>query len=127
MYCYFKGEVDFCCDSCDNCEHYEGNRETNNTNINDDESDIEDNIDNEEDEIKSDVIATAKYTYQIDEHNYSKLICWFADGTEKTFHFCANNPMPKLYVVEGLTWEQLQGMCMGMWRMAIGEFVKISK
>lgn len=72
-------------------------------------------------------IITARYTYEVDKNNHSKLICGFGDGTEKVFHFCADNPMPKEYVVQDLTWEQLQGLCIGMWRMAIGEFIKINK
>ena len=72
-------------------------------------------------------IVKANYTRRIDEHDYSELICTFEDGTKKTFHFCATNPMPKEYVIEGLTWEELTGVYIGMFRMAIGEYVKIKE
>lgn len=77
--------------------------------------------------IKDNEIIKASYTNEINEHDYSELICTFENGEEKTFHFHADNPMPKEYVVIGLTWEQLQGVYIGMFRMAIGEFEKVNK
>lgn len=71
-------------------------------------------------------IVKATYTHKVNKYNYSELICILADGEEKIFHFCADNPMPKEYAIQDLTWEQLQGVCIGMWRMAINEFIKIN-
>lgn len=72
-------------------------------------------------------IVSGRYTGEIDEHDYSKLICKLSDGEEKDFYFCASNPMPKLYVIQGLTWDELRGLCIGMQRMAIDEYITISK
>lgn len=71
------------------------------------------------------VIKSAKYTHEVDEYGYSKLICILNNGEEKIFHFNSSNPMPKPYIVEGCTWDELKGICEGMFRMGIGEYLRI--
>lgn len=77
--------------------------------------------------VNANKIIKARYTHKINEHGYTELICTFGDGSEKTFHFHAGNPMPREYVIEGLTWEELRGVVMGMWRMAIGECIIVKE
>ena len=72
-----------------------------------------------------DMIASARYTKVVDDKDYSELICKFVDGSERIFHFHKNNPMPKIDNIIGYTWEQLCGMCTGIWRMAIGDCIQL--
>lgn len=37
-------------------------------------------------------IISARYTMEINEYDYSELICKMEDGTEQTFHFHSSNP-----------------------------------
>lgn len=64
-------------------------------------------------------IISARYTMEINEYDYSELICKMEDGTEQTFHFHSSNPMPKVEDFLGETWEYLVGMCKGMWHMKV--------
>lgn len=67
------------------------------------------------------VVIEVKYTGEVDNTNFSKLICKMSNGEEKFIHYDIDNPMPKEYILEGQTWEFVRGFCMGMWRMAIDE------
>lgn len=68
-------------------------------------------------------IVKAEYTNKFDENGYSHLVCTFNDGSVKKFAFYKGNPMPKPYYVIGETWESLVGICKGLFRMAIRDFV----
>ena len=79
MYCYFRGDVDYCCESCDNCEYYEEGCESLPTN--DDTTNEEDNNDVDcECEFTNDLISresllNAIYDF-IEEHRHDNKVLW---------------------------------------------------
>lgn len=79
MYCYFKGEVDYCCDSCYNCEHYEEDNET--SSINDDIANEEDDDDmdcefeSDDDLVSRESLLNAIYDF-IEKHRYDGRVSW---------------------------------------------------
>lgn len=77
--------------------------------------------------VKRNEIIEAQYTYEIDKYDYSKLFYTLKNGEEGVFHFHASNPVPPIDKIIGLTEEELKGMYLGMFHMALDNFVKIKK
>ena len=68
---------------------------------------------------RPEVIVRARYLMDEIDNDQSTLELLLRDGTKKYFYYNRSNPMPKRYIIEGKTWQELCGLIEGFWRGSI--------
>lgn len=68
---------------------------------------------------RPEVIVRAQYLMDKVNNDQSTLELTLRDGTKKYFYYNRSNPMPKRYIIEGKTWQEVCGLIEGFWRGSI--------